>query len=419
MKVKLANLFFAASMPVLKVIIVTLVGSFIALNRINILNEDARHHFNKVVFYVFNPALIYANLAKTLTMKSLVTLWFMPLNIFITFIIGSILGCLVIYITKTPSHLRGLVLGCCSAGNLGNILLIIIPAVCKEKRSPFGDPDVCHKNGMAYASLSLALGAIYLWSYVYNIMRISSSKKNKEVELRGPITGPTEETSNISPKICDEAQLSSIDCSMPEENVYQDALPHGKSDKNIEDPASVKFKQQLKTIARKINLKRLLAPSTIGAIIGFIIGVVGPFRRILIGDDAPLHVLQDSAAFLGEGAIPTVSLIMGGNLIKGWKGSSAHTRIIVGIVVVRYIISPLFGVLIVKGAIHFGLIHSDPLYRFVLLLQFAVPPAMNISTISQLFGAGQNECSVIMLWAYALASVSLTLWSVVFMWLVS
>ncbi|KAI3798692.1 hypothetical protein L1987_33970 [Smallanthus sonchifolius] len=58
----------------------------------------------------------------------------MPVNILLTLIIGS-----------------------CAAGNLGNMLLIILPAVCKEKASPFGDPDVCYEYSIAYASLSLAV----------------------------------------------------------------------------------------------------------------------------------------------------------------------------------------------------------------------------------------------------------------------
>ena len=52
--------------------------------------------------------------------------------------------------------------------------------------------------------------------------------------------------------------------------------------------------------------------------------------------------------------------------------------VIVGIVMVRYIALPVLGIAIVKGAAHFGLVQSDPLYQFVLLLQFALPPAMNI-----------------------------------------
>jgi len=42
-------------------------------------------------------------------------------------------------------------------GNLGNMPLIIIPAVCKESGRPFGALDVCNTKGMAYASLSMAV----------------------------------------------------------------------------------------------------------------------------------------------------------------------------------------------------------------------------------------------------------------------
>lgn len=70
-----------------------------------------------------------------------------------------------------------------------------------------------------------------------------------------------------------------------------------------------------------------------------------------------------------------------GLCFSGLKGSGVPLSIIIGIIAIRYIFLPLSGILIVKGAIHFGLVHSDPLYQFVLLVQFAVPPAMNIGTI--------------------------------------
>ncbi|KAL1816319.1 hypothetical protein ACET3Z_018893 [Daucus carota] len=44
------NLFLAASMPVLKVLLITAVGSFLALDRIKILTEDALKHLNTVLF---------------------------------------------------------------------------------------------------------------------------------------------------------------------------------------------------------------------------------------------------------------------------------------------------------------------------------------------------------------------------------
>lgn len=411
----LLDLFVASSIPIAKVLLVTGLGSYLALDHVNILGDDARKHLNNITFFVFNPALVYSNLAKTITYESMVELWFMPFNILITFIIGSVLGWVVVQITRAPSHLKGLVIGCCAAGNLGNLLLIIIPAVCKERGSPFGDPSVCHTYGMAYASLSMAIGAIFLWSYVYNIVRISSNRTSMEVEISD---SPTYKSSRVgspsSRRSWTDPLLSPNDFSGAEDHETGIAMSQ-----KPRVSAMNKIKQRLEMLFKKMNLKKVLAPSTTGAIGGFVIGLVPQIRNVLIGDAAPLRVVQDSALLLGDGAIPAVTLVMGGNLLKGLKGSEIQKSIIFSILGVRYIVMPLIGIGIVKGAVRFGLVHDNPLYQFVLLLQFAVPPAMNIGTITQLFGAGESACSVIMLWCYSLASVSLTLWSTVFLWLVS
>ncbi|XP_023767408.1 protein PIN-LIKES 3 isoform X3 [Lactuca sativa] len=326
-------------------------------------------------------------------------MWFMPVNILITFIIGSALGWLLLIITKPPKHLKGLILGACAAGNMGNLPLIIIPAVCKEKGSPFGDPDVCHEYAMAYASLSLAIGAVYLWTYVYNLVRVFSDH-------------PQDSDNNV----VKETETM-------KEDLTETLLPSSSSTVNTKGTLKVildKMKQHLGNFSRRVNLKALFAPSTNGAIVGFLVGTIAPMRRLLIGTTAPLRVIQDSASLIGDAAIPTMTLILGANLLKGLKGSSrVSLPIVLGIVAVRLVLLPLFGILIVKGALYVGLVHADPLYLFVLLLQFALPPAMNIGTITQLFGVGESECSVIMLWAYGLASVTLTLWSMFFMWLVA
>ncbi|KAK1281980.1 hypothetical protein QJS10_CPB22g01531 [Acorus calamus] len=417
----LLDLFVAATIPVLNVLIVTGVGAFLATGRINILGADARHHLNNVVFYVFNPSLVASNLSRTITFDSMVLLWFMPFNVFFTFIIGSALGWVLVKITKAPSHLKGLIFGCCAAGNLGNILLIIVPAICKEKGSPFGDPDTCRTYGLTYVSLSMALGAIFLWSYVYNIVRISSTAKEDEGNGHGPIIAQSDVTSRLLTRNHDGSITSPGDLLMSEAstNEYAISVPTSFSSGKTKVSASVKIKLYFQKISGIIDLRKLLAPSTIGVIIGFIIGVVPQIRKTLIGEDAPLRVIQDAATVLSDGAIPTLTLILGGNLITGLRGANIRTSLIVGVIAVRYIALPLIGVVIVKGAVRLGLVHSDPLYQFVLLIQYAVPPAMNIGTITQLFGTGESECSVIFLWTYALASVAVTLWSTYFMWLVS
>ncbi|KAK9713388.1 hypothetical protein RND81_06G024200 [Saponaria officinalis] len=360
---RILDLFVVASMPITEVLLITALGLYLALENVDIVGDSARKHMNKVVFFVFNPALVGSNLAKTV--------WFMPVNVLISFLLGSALGWVVVRVTKPPKHLKGLSIGSSSAGNIGNKLIIIITAICKEKGSPFGAPDACHTYGMAYSLLSLAfvikchlfpncqLGAIFLWSYVYNVVRIST-RDGTETAARDEFNGEASVR---------EPLLPSSDCSPM----------HSVDEMRI----SSWIKDRLISTLSKINLPALLAPSTIGAIVGFVIGVIGPTWKLLISNDAPFHVIEDSAYLLGEAAIPTTTLILGANLLQGLKGSAIQLRIVFGIEAVRFIFVPLLGIFIVKGAVHLGILKFDPLFQFVLLLQYAIPPAMNIGPKKQ------------------------------------
>lgn len=42
-------------------------------------------------------------------------------------------------------------------GNLGNIMLIIVPVICKQDGNPFGDNTVCSTIGLSYVSFSMAV----------------------------------------------------------------------------------------------------------------------------------------------------------------------------------------------------------------------------------------------------------------------
>ncbi|KAL6655337.1 hypothetical protein ACP70R_006163 [Stipagrostis hirtigluma subsp. patula] len=412
----LLELFITACVPVFNMLLITGVGSFLASDFAGILTKEARKHLNNLVFYVFNPSLIATYLAKTITAESFGKLWFMPVNVLLSFICGLIFGWIVIQVTRAPAKLRGLILGCSSAGNLGNIFLIVIPALCKEKGSPFGAPDVCQTYGLAYASLSLAIGAVFLWSFVYNILRVASkvaegddnARTNEtEVLVSGGATGTfsEEKCSNLNDQM-NERTLPLVSKNMPPSK--------------YKVPMSERVRLFLSSVSGSVDLKKLFAPSIIAVIVGLVIGGTPLIKNSIIGENAPLRALQESGELIGGGAIPAVTLIMGGNLLKGVRGAAkVQPSVIVGIVVVRYILLPLVGTGLVRGAVRLGLVRPDPLYQFVLLLQYAVPPAMNIGTMTQLFGVGESECSVIFVWAYALAAAAVTFWSAFFMWTLS
>ncbi|KAK9019540.1 hypothetical protein V6N11_054058 [Hibiscus sabdariffa] len=293
---EILHLFIISLMPVLKVLLVITVGLILATQRFDLLGPDARRHLNNMVFYVFYPALIGCSLAETMTLEGLADLWFLPVNVLISCIIGSVLGWILVKITKPPRHLWGLVISSCSA------------ALCEEENIAFGHASTCSADGKAYASLSLAM-------------------------------------------------------------------------------------------------------------IGFIIGIASPVRKIFIGDSAPLHVIYGFVELIGNAGIPSITLIVGANLLKGLKGSGVGPCVVVGIIIIRNVFLPISGIGVVKAAKHLGLVELDPFYLFTLLLQYAIPPAMNIGTISQMLGSGESEFSVIMLWSYGIAAVSLTFWIACYLWL--
>ncbi|XP_020230840.2 protein PIN-LIKES 3 [Cajanus cajan] len=412
------TLFFVALVPVMETLLITLLGLFIATERFNLLRSaDARNCLNNLLFYIFTPALLVADLAESITFERMVEMWFMVVNIFLTFLVGSILGWMLNKLAKTPEHLRGLVNGCCATGNLGNLLLIIVPAVCEESSSIFGDSSTCSTYGDAYAAISTGVGTAFIWSYLLIIMGPSKDKSTQNENSSDTTTSAIYSAGTLEelPANITEPLLTST------ESVSIDNLPvhlQSPSDRNGRKMRILDYiTYPITKCMGCVKLELVFTPSTIAVIIGFAIGAISPIQKLMVGDNAPLRVIISSASLVGGGMIVSTTLIVGANLLDGLKKSGISFYLIMGIMVVRFIISPLLGILIVKAAYYWGFVGSYSLYQFVLMLQYALPPATTAGSVAQLHGVGESECSLIMLWSYAVATFSLTLWCTFFMWM--
>ncbi|KAH6760001.1 Auxin efflux carrier family protein [Perilla frutescens var. hirtella] len=381
-----------ASMPILQVLIISMVGALMATDYLNFLPPDARKYMNKIVFVAFTPCLIFGSLANTVNLEDIISWWFMPVNIGLTFVFGATFGWIAVKMLRPEAHIRNLIIACCSTGNLGNILLIIIPAICKENGSPFGDANVCSTVGLSYVSYSMAVGAFYVWTFTYHLIRTAAVNYRAAED---PKNHPNKDL---------EANHNSLLLTGPQQTieVKQNSSQWG----------------QVVGILHKLR-EELMSPPVLGAILGFIFGAVSWLRNIIIGESAPLGVIYDSISLLGDGTIPCITLILGGNLTLGLRKAKLSPLLIVAVIVVKYVIVPVIGIGVVLTAARAGFLPSDPLFRFVLMIQFTLPPAMNIGTMTQLFDVAQEECSVLFLWTYLAAAIALTCWSTVFMWILT
>ncbi|KVI08721.1 Auxin efflux carrier [Cynara cardunculus var. scolymus] len=298
--------------------------------------------------------------------------WFMPINIGITFLVGGTLGWIAAKLIKPKPHLEGLLIAMCSTGNLGNILLIIVPAICTEGGSPFGEHSVCKSKGLSYSSFSMALGSLCIWTYTFQLIKSSSLRytafiKQAEESPQEPNKDPD---SNENTRLLNNGERTQeyIDVLVPSSYSISDVQPsvHHESVRK-EEKKDASLSSKLVDIFHKV-LKELLAPPTLGSIVGLIFGATPWLKKLVIGDDAPLRVIQDSATLLGDGTIPCITLILGGNIERERE---------------RCYISR-------DGTI--------PCITLIL---------------------GGNLIQVLTMWSYLAAAFALTGWSTVFMWILA
>ncbi|KAL9662544.1 hypothetical protein QQ045_027377 [Rhodiola kirilowii] len=397
-----------ASMPIIEVLIISTLGAYMGTGYCNLLPADARKSLNKIVFMVFTPALMFASLVRTVTLEDIISWWFMPVNIGLTFLFGGILGWILVKIMKPEPYLEGLIISMSASGNLGNLLLIIVHAICREKGSPFGDGEVCRTIGLSYASFSMAIGGFYIWTYSFYLIKKSAIKYEKYIRSQDKFPSRDFDNDQTTPLLRTEDI----------EQIEQAA---------IDFSTSKSYKQEQEKLIETVSLwnfcflyKSLNSTNYTETFAGLVIGATSWLKNLLVGNEAPLRVIQSSIELLGEGTIPCITLILGGNLMQaGLRSSKLKVPVIIGVIIIRYVILPVIGIGVVRAANSFGFLPSDPLYQYILLVQFTLPPAMTVGTMTQLVDVGQNECSVLFLWTYVVAAFALTGWSTLYMWLLS
>ncbi|KAL6645267.1 hypothetical protein ACP70R_016875 [Stipagrostis hirtigluma subsp. patula] len=396
------SLFIVAWTPVLQVLLVGLLGALLASSHFNILTSDARRNINKIVYIVFVPALVFSSLASTVTLKDIISWWFMPVNIGIIFLIGAALGWVAVKAFRP--------------GNWGTIPLMIVPAICNEEGSPFGDGETCKSHGLSYVSLSMALGNFYIWTHSYSVMKKSAKLYKEKCKNNSAPTDTSKE--DHSGQDADGGYVAFLP--LTSENYREDVgsnLSSSSLPPNNLRASLMYYLRRSKDLSTEI-LRELWSPPSVAALLGFTVGAIDKMKSFVTEEDGPLRVLQDSTKLLGDATIPCTVLILGGNLTKGIGRKVIKPTVVISIIAIRYAILPACGIGVVTAAAKLGFLPKSPLYRYVLLLQSTVPPAMSIGTIAQLFDVGEEECSIIFLWTHLVAALALTLWSTVFMSLV-
>ncbi|XP_010938072.1 protein PIN-LIKES 6 [Elaeis guineensis] len=386
-----------AVLPIAKVFTMCFMGFLMASKYVNILPANGRKLLNGLVFSLLLPCLIFSQLGRAITLQKLVEWWFIPVNIILATISGSLVGLVVASIVRPPYPYFKFTIIHIGIGNIGNIPLVLIAALCRDISNPFGDSSKCSQDGNAYISFGQWVGAIILYTYVFQMLAPPPGET---------FDGTEEET-------------------LPTKNPVNNAAPEQAPLLTSEDPGTTgldsskwgKLISQLWYLVEKLKLKQIFQPPIIASILAISIGTVPFLKHFILMDDAPLFFFTDSCLILGEAMIPCILLALGGNLVDGPGAGSRKLgfRTMAAIIFGRLVLVPLSGLGIVTMADKLGFIpKGDKMFKFVLLLQHSMPTSVLSGAVANLRGCGK-EAAAVLFWVHIFAVLSMAGWIVLYL----
>ncbi|KAG6522726.1 hypothetical protein ZIOFF_019877 [Zingiber officinale] len=376
---------------------------------------------------------------------SVICRWFIPFNIILSTIFGSLVGFIVASVVRPPYPYFKFTIIHIGIGNIGNIPLVLIAALCRDKSNPFGDSVKCSQDGNAYISfgqwmLAPPPGQTFdgeeeeklptklplnnsetgkvplLTSMEAESTSLESPKQQKVLDTensidRGTVGGKELPCLNF---VQNDEKEEISDGELVEDAVHV-ILKDSAAKKSLEDEEESKHVvfQSMDEKNQQIDRLKFFLEHALAIIIGAI-----PFlKNFILTDDAPLFFFTDSCLILGEAMIPCILLALGGNLVDGPGPGSKRLglRTTAAIIFGRLVLVPPTGLGIITIADKLGLFpRGDKMFKFVLLLQHTMPTSVLSGAVASLRGCGKEAASILF-WVHIFAVFSMAGWIVLYL----
>lgn len=382
-----------AVLPIAKVFTVCFLGFLMASKYVNILPANGRKLLNGLVFSLLLPCLIFSQLGQAVTLEKMMQWWFIPMNVVLGSISGSLIGLVIATVVRPPYPFFKFTIIQIGIGNIGNVPLVLIAALCRDKSNPFGDSEKCSTDGTAYISFGQWVGAIILYTYVFNMLAPPPEGTFHIEDGHLPIKSTSKDAASEQvPLLSQEVEATD-----------SDFLKKGK------------FKSFLAFLYQKLKLKQILQPPIIASILAMVLGAVPFLKKLIFTTDAPLYFFTDSCIILGGAMIPCILLALGGNLVDGPGSSKLGFRTTAAIIFGRLVLVPPVGLGIVMFADKLGFLPpGDKMFRFVLLLQHTMPTSVLSGAVANLRGCGR-EAAAVLFWVHIFAVFSMAGWIILYL----
>lgn len=215
------------------------------------------------------------------------------------------------------------------------------------------------QNGLAYVAVYGAACNLYNWTIIYSYVTTKDSRDgHKRLEEH-----PEENSTELSVMVVENSGKS-LENSL-------DALRETETSNENSKDKSVEWKIQ--AIISKIGnstpnaIKRMFNFQSLSAMTGILIGIIPFLKQLFVGKDAPLRIFTSVLDSIGGSAAACILILLGASLKTSFSKSQMkkifwHT---VGVTLIRQIIMPAIGTLMVYQLWQLKILPNDPVMIFV------------------------------------------------------
>jgi predicted permease len=318
-------------------------GLGVVAGKVGLLDKTALSVLSKLVFGLFQPCLLFVNVASTVAKLGGTggPVSLLPLAAALQILIGYTVGrfvSAVIYHKEPKSEEAKQLLTCTTFGNSGPLPLVFVDALLRTH----ADASLLPKS-VAFVSLYLLGWSPLFWIFAPAILADERSSTDKE-----------------------QSQ-----------------------------------KEKMQVLA-----KRIFSPPVLGSLFGMLVGAIPFLRHMFLPATGVFHPIFEAARTLGAGYLPAVLLVLAGSLTPPpankdapvasaadtKKENIAFAKQIGSIYAARFLLMPTLGFALLEAARRYfpsmQSLLADPVLVFVLLLETCMPSAQNSTVILQLQGKG-------------------------------
>ena len=451
MQLSVGWLIWAALKPIIKLAILLLIGAY--CSRIKLITPMVSKTLTKFLLLFPYPCLFFTSIVTSIKAEAIGKMGVLVLFSVIFLALGHLLGYLLAHLLKPKETFKNTLIMSCSMGNYGDLPMAVVLSIGNSE--PFKDGD--SSQGIAYISAFLLLTNLYFFivglaSIGQDIQVLIQEEKDREVMELNSINcnaiPPSSATGNNVRSLYQRPQhinsesvqgsdtINSVIVVQDEPATTADedlrlssksllSKPHLKQ-KTVSwwTPSLLDFESirlYLKTPAAQLWIQCVLSPCNIAIVAGLVVTLTPSLKALFI-KSPPAYTIQDQPplSFLMESMVlvASCSVVLGivnlgaalGSLeVKqfiGWRiaGSIAFTRLL---------LIPVIGIAmtLLVSATTTWIPDSDPMLRFVIMLEAVVPTASSTVYFTQYWhpkGEAQ-EISGVILVQYLICGLTLTL----------